>query len=256
MTVLATRGLSLRRGDRLLYRELSLTVRAGEIWAVLGPNGVGKSSLLQQLAGLLPGARDAIELDGRPLHAWTPRQLARHRALILQEQETGVPMRVWDRVLLGRHPYLGRWGQPGAADLRAVRAALAALDLLPLAGRWLHDLSGGERQRVALAAAMVQEPMLWLADEPNNHLDPLHQVQWLQWLRARVDGKGGAALLALHDLNLAARFCNHALLLYPDGRHRLGSRAEVLRVGHLSELYACSIGEAPGPGFPVFYWGG
>lgn len=255
MSLLSTAQLALDRGGRTLYRHLDLEIRTGEVWAVLGPNGTGKSSLLQQLTGLLPSPPGAIRLAGRALEDWPSRELARFRALILQEQEMGVPMRVWDRVLLGCHPHLGLWGRVGAEEQARVQAVLATMDLSALAGRLLQELSGGERQRVALAAAMVQAPRLWLADEPNNHLDPRHQLRWMEWLRQRVITQAGAAIVALHDVNLAARFCDRILLLFPDGNHIQGDRRQVLQASVLTSLYDCPVGQVDGPGFPVFYWG-
>jgi len=205
--------LTLRAGTRELARELSLRVRAGELWCVLGPNGSGKTTLLHTLAGVQPPAAGHVQLMGRDVARIPPEQAARWRALLTQSVHDSFSASALEVVLLGRHPHHDRWSFDDAEDRRIAHDALAAVDAAALWARDVVTLSGGERQRVAIAALLAQRVPLLLLDEPTAHLDLKHQVGVLEHLRALVQREGGAAVIALHDLNLAARFASHALLM-------------------------------------------
>ncbi|MEO7246621.1 MAG: ABC transporter ATP-binding protein [Rubrivivax sp.] len=209
--------MALAVGQRTLLRRLDLQLGAGELWCVLGPNGSGKTTLLHTLAGLHAPAVGRVKLDGRPLADWRPDALARRRGLLPQALHDAFGARVIDTVLLGRHPYLSRWGWEGDADRARALDALAAVEMQALAGRDVTTLSGGERQRVGIAALLAQDPALLLLDEPLAHLDLRHQVTVLQHLRGLAAQRGRAVMLSIHDLNLARRFATHALLLAGDG---------------------------------------
>ena len=210
---LEVQDLRLRAGHRDLPGALSLQVRAGELWCLLGPNGSGKSTLLHTLAGLQPAAGGRIVLCGRELDAWPPGERACLRGLLPQALHDAFTASVMDTVLLGRHPHLSRWSWEDERDRAIAREALASVGLGDFAARDVTTLSGGERQRVGIAALMAQDPLLLLLDEPIAHLDLHQQVQVLQHLRARVGRGGRAAILSIHDLNLARRVATHAVLL-------------------------------------------
>ncbi|HEX6017645.1 MAG TPA: ABC transporter ATP-binding protein, partial [Burkholderiaceae bacterium] len=207
-------ALTLRAGARELARELSLAVHGGDLWCVLGPNGSGKTTLLHTLAGVLAPAAGSVRLMAHDLAHTPPERLARWRGLLTQTVHDSFSARALDVVLLGRHPHHDRWAfDDDENDHRIARDALAAVDAAALASRDVTTLSGGERQRVAIAALLAQQAPLLLLDEPTAHLDLKHQIGVLEHLRALVQPGDRAAVIALHDVNLAARFASHALLL-------------------------------------------
>lgn len=227
--------LVVSRGGLPLVRDLDLELSGGQIWALLGRNGAGKSSLLHALAGLLPysgrllaGHQDLARLPAA--------DRARRVGLLLQDPETALSVNVREAVTAGRFPWHGPWRGPGGEDQAAVDAALAALKLEPLAGRPLTRLSGGERRRVQLACLLAQAPEVWLLDEPMNHLDWRWQLE-TECLLTGEARRERIVILALHDLNLAERLCSHALLLEGDGRWCAGPLTEVLTEARASALY-------------------
>ena len=211
--LLEASGLTLRAGTRELASNLSLRVNAGDLWCVLGPNGSGKTTLLHTLAGVQPAAAGDVRLMNTDLARCPPERLARWRGLLTQTVHDSFSATALDVVLLGRHPHHDRWSFDDDEDRRIAHGALAAVDAVALSARDVTTLSGGERQRVAIAALLAQQVPLMLLDEPTAHLDLKHQIGVLEHLRGMVQAGGAAAVIALHDLNLAARFASHALLL-------------------------------------------
>jgi iron complex transport system ATP-binding protein len=206
-------ALTLRAGTRELTRNLSLRVQAHELWCVLGPNGSGKTTLLHTLAGVRAPAAGRVSLMGVDLAHAPAEKLARWRGLLTQTVHDSFSATALDVVLLGRHPHHGRWSFDDDEDRRIAHDALSAVDAAELSTRDVITLSGGERQRVAIAALLAQRVPLMLLDEPTAHLDLKHQIGVLEHLRSLVQTDRGAAVIALHDLNLAARFASHALVL-------------------------------------------
>lgn len=235
--VLDCRGLAVTIAGQAVVHGLDLAVEPGQRLAILGRNGVGKTTLLHTLAGLRPPDAGALRLDGQGYAELGPRGAARRRGLLPQHQGDAFAASVLETVLVGRHPYLSRWDWESAADEGLAQAALAAVGLAGLGGRAIHTLSGGERQRVALATLLVQQPKLYLLDEPLAHLDLNHQVAVLELMSRRVRETGAALVMVLHDVNLAARYCDRALLLHGAGEYRLGEGGAVFEAGALSRLY-------------------
>lgn len=234
--LLSVRGLSVGYPGRSVLEDVAFEVRPGEIVGVVGANGCGKSTLLHAVLGTHAAQAGEVRLAGAPLAALTSRERARLLTIVLQDTHTGFPMRVWDLVALGRTPYLPRFGGLGPADARAVDRALQATDSARFADRAVGDLSGGERQRVHLARAMAQEPALLLLDEPTASLDVAHQLEALALVRHFVDA-GRAALVALHDLSLAARFCDRVLVLHAGRVHADGPPVQVLNASLVGTVF-------------------
>jgi len=232
-------------------RSLSLTLRGGEFWGVLGVNGAGKSTLLHTLAGLRAPLAGEIRLDDRPLARWERKALARHLGLLPQESGDPFPTTVLESALIGRHPHLSRWRLEGPAEYAMAREALQRVELADREQQLIHTLSGGERRRLALATLLVQSPRVLLLDEPLNHLDLRHQMTAIHLLRDLAD-EGRLLLMALHDLNLAARFCDRLLLLFGDGTWQAGRTEKLLEPVLLERLYRHPIRRIEGPDGPLF----
>jgi iron complex transport system ATP-binding protein len=202
----------VRHGRARVLDGVSLGVGGGELVALVGPNGSGKSTLLRVLVGAQRCDEGVVRLDGAPLDSLSPRIRARTLTVVTHARPPDFALRVRDVVALGRIPYERPLGGGSAEDAEAVRDALAATDTALLADRSLGTLSSGELQRVHLARAFAQGASLLLLDEPTANLDPRHQLTAMRLLRGFVD-RGGAALVVLHDLTLAARHCDRVLVL-------------------------------------------
>ncbi|MEW5769368.1 MAG: ABC transporter ATP-binding protein [Pseudomonadota bacterium] len=235
--------MSVAIAGRQVVRGLDLALGPGARLAILGRNGVGKTTLLHTLAGLAAPAAGEVLLRGATYAELGPRRAARRRGLLPQHVGDAFAASVMETVLAGRHPHLSRWDWEGEADVALAREALAEVGLAGLEARGLHTLSGGERQRVALAALLAQRPDLYLLDEPLAHLDLNHQLAVLELFGRRARAEGAAVVMVLHDVNLAARYCDQALLLYDDGTHALGPCAEVLDAAALGRLYGHPLRE-------------
>ncbi|WFM72528.1 ABC transporter ATP-binding protein [Halomonas sp. CKK8] len=251
MSRLETRGLVIDVPGRKGGDPLDLAVLPGQVWGVLGPNGAGKTTLLHTLAGLRSPRAGGIEVDGVPLTRLRRRRLAQCLGLVFQEHHDGFPATVEETALIGRHPWLSPWQMETAEDLALAHRALARLGLAELGGRQVATLSGGERQRLAIATLLAQDPGIWLADEPTNHLDLHHQVAVMRLLAGQSAG-GRAVMLCLHDLNLAARWCDHLLLLYPSGEACWGPAESMLVPAALERLYGQRLASAEVEGARVF----
>ena len=244
MSLLQCRQLRIMAGPRVLINALDWQVAPGELWCLLGPNGVGKSTLLYTLAGLLQPAAGEVVLNGKPLATASLAQLARARGLMAQQQVDAFSASVLDTVLVGRTPY--RFGIGGRLDhtwdshddLAAAQAALAAVGMADFASTDVLQLSGGERQRVALATLLAQAPALMLLDEPTAHQDVARQLAIMRLVRARAAQHG--VIVTTHDINLAARFATHVLLLSADAC-RAGPVESMLTCGNLESVFGCGF---------------
>jgi iron complex transport system ATP-binding protein len=248
---LAAKQASVRVGTRALVSELSIEFAAGEVVAILGRNGSGKTLTLHTLAGLRPPYTGSVHLDGTPFEQLSRRAAALRLGLLAQDLEDAFVTTVLEMVLIGRHPHLALWQWETADDERIAREALAAVDLADFAERRTDTLSGGEQRRVAVAALLAQQPGIFLLDEPTNHLDPRHQIRVLGLFRELALG-GSTVITTLHDPTLAARFADRVLLLFGDGRWSAGPVRETLTAQSLSTLYDSPMVELEKDGRRVF----
>jgi len=250
--ILAAQGVRYRypgaTGDAL--GGVSLTVRRGDLVAVLGPNGSGKTTLLRVALGALVPAAGSALVAGRPAAAWARRELARLVGVVPQREETVFPQRVREAVLLGRYPHLSMFGAERPADHEAVNRALAQCDAGHLTGRWMATLSGGEYQRVRVARALAQEPRLLVLDEPTMSLDVRHEMELFELVRGLVDRSALAVVLVTHHVNLAARFADRVLLLDGGRPAGEGAPAAVLTRETVERVFAWPVAIATYQGAP------
>ncbi|OJA04834.1 ABC transporter ATP-binding protein [Halomonas sp. QHL1] len=251
MSVLATRDLIIDVPGREGGTPLNITIEPGQVWGVLGPNGAGKTTLLHTLAGLQAPRSGSVQLNESALGQLRRRHVAQRLGLVFQDRQDGFPATVLETALIGRHPYLSPWQMEGADDYARAETALERMDVAHLRDRLVSTLSGGERQRVAIATVLTQAPNVWLADEPTNHLD-LHHQSAVMALMAEQAAQGQAVIMCLHDLNLAARWCDHVLLMYPSGEACWGPRDSMLVPSALESLYRQKLAVVEVDGAPVF----
>ena len=224
---------SWRAGGRLIVDGVHLAAGPGSTVGILGPNGSGKSSLLRLLAGLRRTSSGVVVLGEDDITGISRRQVARRLAVVDQESTTDTSPTVRDVVGLGRLPHRPPWAPISARDRRVIEEAATTTRTVDLLDREYDTLSGGERQRVQIARALAQEPTELLLDEPTNHLDIRHQLELLQLVH-RADT---TTIMALHDLNLAAAFCDEVVIMQSGRVHSTGSPQEVLTRELIAQVY-------------------
>jgi iron complex transport system ATP-binding protein len=242
-------GISVRRGGAEVLKGIDAVVSGGEVVGLIGPNGSGKTTLLLALAGLVPRTAGSVLVDGEPLETLGPDRRARRIAYLEQAPAAQWPITVERVVALGRIPHRSPLGPETGADRAAVDRALDRCDLGPLAARRVSELSGGERARVMLARALAGEPAILLADEPVSELDPFHQLQVMERLRAEA-AAGMAVVVVLHDLSLAMRFCDRVCLLDRGTVAASGTAEAVIGSDAAERVFAVSLLRGPGWAVP------
>ncbi len=237
---LAAEGISFAYDAEPVIADLSFVLRPGENLGIIGPNGSGKSTLIRLLSGVLEPGRGHVRLFQRPLSAYDRREIARAIAVVPQETSIEFPYSVTEIVLMGRSPHFGGFAFEGDRDVEIAHAAMRRTAVEHLAHRSIHELSGGERQRVILARALAQEAPVMLLDEPAAFLDIRHEVEIYDLLRD-LQTEGKSIITVLHDLNLAALYCDRVGLLC-NGRFRsLGTPAEVITYATITEVYETEV---------------
>lgn len=233
--------------DLTVLREVTLDVVPGEVLAVIGPNGVGKSTLVRVASGSLPPLGGRVGINGSPLGELTPAERARLVSVVPQATNLPLTFLAQEVVLMGRTPYLGWFETEDEADRQVARVAMERTDTLELADRPIGELSGGEQQRLLIARALAQAAPIMLLDEPTAHLDLRHQDRVLGLVRALAVNEGLAVLLALHDLNLVSKFADRVALLSQSAVRKVGTPEEVLEPNLLESVYGIRIDVVPSP---------
>ncbi|WP_162909282.1 ABC transporter ATP-binding protein [Aggregatilinea lenta] len=238
-------GLTVRRDERDLLRDVSFSVSMGELVGLVGPNGAGKSTLLKAIGGLWSDADGEITLLGQPLRRYSTRQIARIIAHVPQITALDFAFTVEQIVMMGRSPHLGRFEIETGRDREIVQDALERTDTAHLTGRLINTLSGGERQRVLIARALAQQPHVLLLDEPTANLDVQHQLGVLDLLRRLVTGGSAqdrlGVVVAVHDLEMAARYCDRLVMLHDGAVLAEGTPDAVLTPDLLAEVYCVDV---------------
>ena len=250
---LSVRDVSFSHGERRVLRGMSVRVEPGEAVAVLGPNGCGKTTLLRLITGSLRPGGGRIEVDGADLSALSPRGRARLVAAVPQDPVAPAGFRVADLVMMGRNPHLGLLQAEGGADRAAAASAMERAGVSAMAHRRVEGLSGGERQRVFFAMALCQDAPVLLLDEPTSNLDLTAQASVMSLAREACETRGHAVLVAMHDLTLAAQWCDRVVLIESGAARADGPPAEVLTRRAVREVYGAEVVIAPHPsgGGPV-----
>ncbi|QFG22265.1 ABC transporter ATP-binding protein [Actinomadura sp. WMMB 499] len=230
-------GLGYAYGATSVARDIDLRAESGRILGLLGPNGSGKTTVVRMLTGILTPRTGRVLLDGRPLDSFTQRVLARQIAVVMQESAGDLPLTVADMVMLGRAPHQAMFARNSADDHRIAASVLRRVGARHLADRVFNGLSGGEKQRVMIARALAQQPTHLVLDEPTNHLDIRFQHELLTLIR----GLGITTVIVLHDLNLAARYCDDVLVLQEGNVVAHGPCADVLTSELLSGVYGVGV---------------
>jgi iron complex transport system ATP-binding protein len=230
-----------REAPLFTLEPVSFQARQRELVAVLGPNASGKSTLLRLISGALKPLSGRVQLDGVEISALDTRTRAQRIAMVQQESQLLFPIRVWEYVLQGRHPYGRTMRFENAEDFSIAEAALEQVKALYLRERWVHQVSGGEKQRVILARALAQQPLLLLLDEPTLHLDIGAQVDLLRELRRLAAERGYTIVVVTHELNLAAQFADQVALLHRGKCLRSGTPADVYQPELLEQVFAAPL---------------
>ena len=236
--VIQIRNCSFSYNDSSVLSNISFALRPGKVYGLIGPNGSGKSTLINILMCTLQPAAGEVFFLNRPLGAYKKRKLAQHLALVPQDIVIGFDFSVYDIVLMGRHPHIPRFCHPSMEDLAIVDKTLKLLDIEHIKERTVTHLSGGERQRVIVARALAQNTEVLVLDEATSNLDIEHTIEILRVLRNRVASHGNTVIAAMHDLNLAAAFCDELLILYENQLYAIGPVDKVLTDNMLKEVFS------------------
>lgn len=239
--MLEVKNISINYGVCAVVQDVSLTLEAGKIIAILGGNGAGKTTLLKSLNGNLPAASGEILLNNKLLAEFSRREIAKKIAVIAQETETKFPVSVLEFVLAGRFAHGKAFGWESEKDLRTALDCLEMCDLHNYDSRQMNQLSGGERQRVVLARALATEAQILLLDEPTANLDLAHQAMMFRLVKKRCQTCDSAAIVITHDLNLASEFADEIVLLKDGTIHAKGEAEKVLTEENIRQVFNVNV---------------
>lgn len=244
---LQTLGLSAGYGGKPIVQDLNLAIPKGKFTALLGPNGSGKSTLLHTLAGLQSTQSGAVHLDGTPISALPSKALARRISILAQSAQAPEGLTVNDLARQGRYPHRSLLGGWSAEDSKHVQEALRLTQLDHLSDRLLEHLSGGQKQRAWIAMTLAQQGEILLLDEPTSYLDLAHQIEILNLVSDLIDQRGVTVVAVLHDLNQAARYADHMVLLKEGQLRTEGTPEAVLTPEYVREVFGVDVRVIPDP---------
>jgi iron complex transport system ATP-binding protein len=234
-------SISFRYQKNWVLQDISFQVGKGEFIGVIGPNGSGKSTLLKVLYRLLSPQQGEVLVEFVPLKRMSRAEIAKRIAVVAQETYPLFPFRVIEIVLMGRSPYLGYLMFESEKDLEIAKKAMKWTEILNFSERPIDELSGGERKRVFIARALAQEPEVILLDEPTANLDIHHQIEFLDLILSLNREKGLTIVMATHDMNIAAEFCDRLILLRQGTIYKMGSPKEVITEENIERVYGCQV---------------
>jgi len=234
------RSLYCGYGKGEVLKDLNLRIQRGEMVGILGPNGSGKSTLILSISGILPYRSGSIRVAGEEIAGTSTRWMAQHMASVPQRAELTFPFRCLTVVLMGRYPFLSRWGGYSQEDRQTALEAMEQTETLHLAQRMITEVSGGEAQRVMIARALAQQADILLLDEATSNLDVAKKVQIFDLFRKK-NRLGATLLCVMHDLNLASLYCERLVFLRDGGIVLDGPTEETFHDRTLSEIYGTEI---------------
>ena len=242
--MLEIRHISAGYGEGDVVKDVSFTVRPNEALCIMGPNGCGKTTLLKAVAGLLP-YRGEVFMNGKPLNELGSKAIAKKVALLSQISGVYFSYTVEETVMMGRYAHMkdGVWGRPSKEDKETVERCLTAVNLIDERDKEISHLSGGQLQRVFLARTLVQEPEVILLDEPTNHLDLKYQLELVDYLQVWRRQEGKSVIGVLHDINLAMRLCDRALIMLDGQAYAYGDAASVITAETLKHVYQTDVAD-------------
>lgn len=252
MSLLSVENLNITIANKEVCSSLNLSFEAGQVWGLLGRNGIGKTTLLHTLCHLRAEYSGQIKIKNRELKELKRKEIAQTMGIQLQQSEDPFPSSVLETVLTGRHPYISNWQWEDQSDIDKAMAALDIVDMTDLSDRSINNLSGGERQRASLATIITQNPEIFLLDEPNSHLDLNYQIKLLKYFTHYAKTHNHLLIMSLHDINLAARFCSHLLMLTGDGKFISGTTEKILNQKNLSDTFKHPIREVTDSGQKIY----
>lgn len=230
-------GYASKQSRRIVLSGLNLSVHSGELVCLLGPNGIGKSTLLRTLCGIQPPVSGSVEVEGLDLRHLSPIELARRVGVVLTERPLIGALPAYRLVELGRYPHIDWLGRLGSRDREVVDWAIEAVSAAHLVSRDSSKLSDGERQRLMIARALAQEPSILLLDEPTAFLDVAARVELMGLLRHLAREEGLVVVVSTHDLELALRMADTLWLIAPGGRIYAGAPEDIILAGRLREAF-------------------
>ncbi len=237
MVTLNVNGVECRYGSAKILSEVNFEVKPGDFLGILGPNGSGKTTLLKSISRVLKPHGGSILIDKKDIYSLKPIEVAQKMAVVPQDSSVGFDFSVLDVVLMGRNPHLGRFQMETSKDVDIARKAMELTNTWSLAKRSIHELSGGERQRVIIARALAQEPKILLLDEPMTHLDIINQLEIMDLVKSLCVKSGLMVLAVIHDLNMAARYCNIAIMLKAGKVFAVGQVEKVLTSDNIRSVF-------------------
>ncbi|MCH1625280.1 heme ABC transporter ATP-binding protein [Fredinandcohnia quinoae] len=244
--------LNKQFGDQRVLEDVSFSVRQGECLGIIGPNGSGKSTLLKLLSGVESLSTGRIELAGTLIEQHSRKELAKWLAVLQQESLPPIGFTVREVIEMGRFPFQNWLGEEKEEFEPLIESILKKMGLTHLSDRHLDHLSGGERQRVALGKTMAQQPRLLMLDEPTTYLDIGHQVHLMDQIREWQLEDGLTVIAVMHDLNLAALYCDRLLMLNKGRVVEIGTPEEIIRASLIERVYGIApvVMEHPNFGMP------
>jgi iron complex transport system ATP-binding protein len=241
------KDVSLAFETKQILDKVNLEILEKEFVGILGPNGCGKTTLLNLLSGVLQPTTGVIHLFKKPLHTYARREVAKLVSVLPQENQLDFPFTAQEVVLMGRFPYLKNFQWETQADLSIAEEVMVWTDCLEFADRDIRSLSGGERERVLLARALAQQPQILLLDEPTTHLDLKHQQEIYRLLKKLHQEKNLTVIMVVHDLHFAALACERILMLSEKRLAADGPPEQVLASEKIYEVFGANIQSWPDP---------
>ena len=241
MKIIEVDNLCFGYKQKTILQDISFSIDAGSFVGIIGPNGVGKTTLLNLLGRFLEPNTGSIKINSKSINSYHVKELARNIAVVRQEFIPVFDYSVTDIVSMSRTPYLGSFAFPAQSDMQIITKSLELTDTLQFANRLLGTLSGGERQRVFIARALAQDTPILLLDEPTSFLDIKHQIDIYDLLKKAQLNHNKTIVSVTHDINLASQYCDTILLLYPDNKYDFGAPEHILTEEQIKKAFEVNI---------------